>query len=386
MTTLVPDVFDQLSASIAFGPADHDHIRELAPLLVPHFERIAAGFCATIVDCAGHQALVIDWMKAGLTGPWDRSFYQTLTRIGHRHAELEIPTHLMIAAVSAVRAGYADVIMERLGAQAPIFLRSMDKLLDLELAVMQHACHRDTQARLVTRERRLRSEQFVAMQTLSAGLAHELRNPINSAKLQLEVLGRRLRKPNELHTLAEPALLASQELERLDALIDDFLVFAEPTMLVVEVHDLVAVVADALELEDELATRREVALILADAPEQLEASFDSAKITRVVQNLVRNAIEAVSVGGRVDICVARDADLIHVIVEDDGPGIPDAIRARMFEPFFSTKDTGTGLGMSIVWSLVTLHGGTIEVASSPTGTRCDVTLPHAARPLQSDVA
>ena len=93
---------------------------------------------------------------------------------------------------------------------------------------------------------------------------------------------------------------------------------------------------------------------------------------------MRNSIDAVSAGGHVTVALHGDAAHVHVQVQDDGPGIPDAIRSRIYEPFFTTKDSGTGLGMAIVHSMVALHGGTIDIATGPTGTRFAVALPRGS--------
>ena len=93
------------------------------------------------------------------------------------------------------------------------------------------------------------------------------------------------------------------------------------------------------------------------------ARIDALKLQQIIHNLVRNSIEAVSAGGHVSVTVRADESHVHIRVEDDGPGIPDAIRSRIYEPFFTTKDSSTGLGMSIVHSMVTLHGGTIDIDS-----------------------
>ena len=106
------------------------------------------------------------------------------------------------------------------------------------------------------------------------------------------------------------------------------------------------------------------------------ARVDPAKVHQIVANLVRNAVEAVTANGRVQVTVESALDGVIVRVEDDGPGIPGAVQARIYEPFFSTKESGTGLGMSIVHSLVALHGGTITLDTGTDGTRFDVKLPR----------
>src|SRR5262249_45482220 len=106
------------------------------------------------------------------------------------------------------------------------------------------------------------------------------------------------------------------------------------------------------------------------------AHVDAAKVHQIILNLLRNAIEAVTPGGHVSVELAADAERLHIRVQDDGPGIPEDVRPRIYEPFFSTKEGGTGLGMSIVHSLVSLHGGTIDLVTGPTGTRFEIRLPR----------
>ena len=134
--------------------------------------------------------------------------------------------------------------------------------------------------------------------------------------------------------------------------------------------------SEIVELERVTARGHHATLEFVVEPEHLMASVDAARFHQIVLNLVRNAIEAVPRGGHVVVELSVDNDQVHLSVIDDGPGIPDAARARIFEPFFSTKEGGTGLGMSIVHSLVSLHGGSIDLDTGPRGTRFEVTIPR----------
>jgi len=109
---------------------------------------------------------------------------------------------------------------------------------------------------------------------------------------------------------------------------------------------------------------------------QLIAEVDVAKLHQLVLNLVRNACEAVASGGHIDVSVRLDDERCVIGVRDDGPGIPDHVKPRIYEPFFSTKEGGTGLGMSIVHSLVSLHGGTIDLETGSRGTAFEVRIPR----------
>ena len=101
---------------------------------------------------------------------------------------------------------------------------------------------------------------------------------------------------------------------------------------------------------------------------------DRERLRQVLINLIQNAVEAVDEGGRVEVGAAADGAGARIVVQDDGPGIPEEYLPRIFEPFFSTKPSGTGLGMAITHSLVSLHGGDVQVTCDG-GTRVEVTLP-----------
>jgi two-component system, NtrC family, sensor histidine kinase HydH len=211
---------------------------------------------------------------------------------------------------------------------------------------------------------------------MTAGLAHEVRNPLNAAKLQLELLERRLRKQvGDLKALA-PVGLAHHEIERLTELLNEFLSFARPAELHSEEHDVVAIARHVVELEKPFAERSGATLTIEVCPDPAVAIIDPGKVHQVVQNLVRNGIEAAGTNGHVSVGVAVENGALHIRVRDDGCGIPDAIRSRIYEPFFSTKEGGTGMGMAIVHNFVAMHGGKIDIESSASGTLVDVAIPR----------
>jgi signal transduction histidine kinase len=283
----------------------------------------------------------------------------------------------MFSAMTVMRLAYQDSIVELYPpVEALAVMRSVHKLLDCELAIMVQHYELDTEDKLIARERRTQADRILAMQTMSAGLAHEVRNPLNAAMLQLELLERRLHRTGDDPRLLEPTELAQSEIERLTALLNEFLVFARPPELHAQEHDVVAVVRQVVDLERVTAERRGVAVAIAADPAQVLAEVDVAKLHRLVLNLVRNACEAVADGGHVTAGVEVDEARCLIRVSDDGPGIPGHVVPRIYEPFFSTKEGGTGLGMSIVHSLVSLHGGSIDLRTGPGGTTFEVAIPR----------
>ncbi|HET7503503.1 MAG TPA: ATP-binding protein [Kofleriaceae bacterium] len=381
---------EELFGFVGFGPDDHRRLHALHPRLAPSFPAIADRFYEAVFASPGAASVLsgpaqvdrlrislVDWMSSGLLGPYDERFYEKRSRIGRRHVAIGLSSHYMFTAMNVVRLAYQDRIIEAYPAdEACLVMRAVHKLLDCELAIMVQHYELDTQDKLVSRERRVQADRILALQTMTAGLAHEVRNPLNAAKLQLELLERRLHRLSEDQRLLEPTKLAQKEIERLTTLLNEFLVFARPPELHPQEHDVVAIVRQVVDLERIEVEKRGASLELTAEPAQLLAEVDASKLHQLVLNLVRNAGEAVSAGGHVAVEVGVDDAHCQIRVEDDGPGIPDEVRPRIFEPFFSTKEGGTGLGMSIVHSLVSLHGGSIDLATGPGGTRFRVTIPR----------
>ena len=376
---------------IGFDDVDATRLRALHTVLEPHFPAIAARFYEAVFANAGASSVLtgpeqverlrvtlVDWMSTGLLGPWDERFYDKRSRIGRRHVSIGLQHHYMFTAMNVVRSTYSDLVARYFPDDGITVMRSVNKLLDIELAIMVRHYQLDSEDKLVARERRLQAQRMTAMQTMTAGIAHEVRNPLNAAKLQLELLERRIRRTAPDPRILEPCELAQKEIVRLTDLLNDFLAFARPPELHVESHDVGAIVRQVVELERGTAQQHGASLELVIAPQKLVAPVDAPKIKQLVLNLIRNAIEAVAPGGHVAVELSAAVTDIEIVVQDDGPGIPAAVRDRIYEPFFSTKEGGTGLGMSIVHSLVSQHGGTIELDTSPRGTRFTVRIPRRA--------
>jgi len=219
----------------------------------------------------------------------------------------------------------------------------------------------------------MRADRLAAMGTLASGLAHEARNPLNAALLQLALLRRRLERPDcQPATLIPVADLVEQELQRLGRLVDDFIAFAQPRPLAPRPTDLGSLcrtIASLLAAEAERAGV-DVRLELAPAP---TVPADPDRLQHVLLNLARNSLEAMPGGGALTLRVRPGRRSVDLDVADTGPGFPE--NAPVFDAFFTTKAQGTGLGLSIVHRIVTDHGGTVRVRSNPGDTCFTVSLP-----------
>ena len=290
--------------------------------------------------------------------------------------------------MNVVRAAYLDRIAELYPpAEALLVVRSVDKLFDIELAIMLRDYQLESEEQLVARERAIQSDRLIALQTMSAGLAHEVSNPLNAAKLQLDLLECRLRAQLDDAKLIEPVELARHEIARLTHLLDEFLAFARPPQLAPEDTDVVADRAPRRRARALVCrSARRVARACSFAIERRSRRSIAARSTRSCRTSCATPSRPSGKSGRVTVAVAIEGPALHVRVGDNGPGIPDAIRTRIYEPFFSTKDSGTGMGMSIVHNFVAMHGGKIDITTGPRGTLVDVAIPDAMIGSARDVS
>jgi signal transduction histidine kinase len=217
-----------------------------------------------------------------------------------------------------------------------------------------------------------RDERIAALGTMTAGLAHELRNPLNAAHLQLDLARRRLARNGELNGALHAVEVASAEVTRLGRLVDEFLVFARPGALQLARGDLRLLVEATVDQLRAEAAARSIEVVV-EAAESVYAEFDDVRMTQALHHLLRNAIEATGGGGVVRVAVRAAGGRATFLVEDSGPGLPAG--APVFEPFYTTKANGTGLGLAIAHRIACDHGGSIAVDSSPGRTRFALSVP-----------
>lgn len=214
----------------------------------------------------------------------------------------------------------------------------------------------------------------------AGGVAHEIRNPLNVVRLNLHVikslLSRRLPEPDEqmLGVMDETV----REMGRVEGLLRSLLEYARPERARVEVLDLADETRSVLRFVAALAEQSEVALAAELPAGPCTARVDPARYRQVVLNLVKNALEAVPHGGQVVVRLGARGEFVELAVADNGPGIPPERRAEVFQPFYTTKDLGTGLGLTLVRRFVEEVGGRVAVeANEPQGTVFRVWWPRA---------
>ncbi|MFO0606682.1 MAG: ATP-binding protein [Polyangiales bacterium] len=241
-----------------------------------------------------------------------------------------------------------------------------------------YAVGTDVTERRTLERKAAEAEALAHMGTLAAGLAHEIRNPLNAALLQLHLLGRGVDKlpPLDRANLPERVQIVASELRRLERLLSDFLELARPRPMAREPVDLHALLEEVLSFQEPAAAERGVTLVrrLGEA----RVVGDRERMKQVFHNLIVNAIEATAKGGAVTVAAHLDpgGEEASATVSDNGRGIPRGALEKVFEPFFTTKEAGTGLGLAIVRQIVERHGGRVELDSVENhGTQVTVYIP-----------
>lgn len=235
--------------------------------------------------------------------------------------------------------------------------------------------------RVVEMEERLhRSERLSAVGQLAAGLAHEVRNPLASLSGAVELLCADLPEGDGDGASRRLGDIVVRETGRLNRLVGEFLTYARPGAGELHPVDLAAVLSDIEELaahsdDDALAGVR----LVVDAPPEARVCGNADQLRQVVWNLVLNAAQAKPADGRVRVsCRPCEGGVTDLRVSDTGSGIPLAVLDRVLEPFFTTRASGTGLGLAAVYRVVEAHGGELEICSEPgEGTRVRVLLRSA---------
>jgi signal transduction histidine kinase len=214
-----------------------------------------------------------------------------------------------------------------------------------------------------SQEKMIQAEKLSSIGQLSAGLAHELRNPLTSVKMILQAIQD---GPTHPEMTRGDAGVILREVNKLDTILSQFLTFAKPPRLQLRPLNLGHVIEEVLSLMKTEFDRSGIQVFheISGLP---EIKGDCEKMRQVVINLLHNSIQAMPEGGKLKIGVQEifedDQRKVLLRVEDSGIGIPEEYRIKVFDPFFTTKEGGTGLGLSIVYSIITEHHGSIDLQS-----------------------
>lgn len=223
-----------------------------------------------------------------------------------------------------------------------------------------------------------RSERMAALGRMAAGIAHEIRNPLSSIKGFAAILGAKAEADPGARRIAR---VMQQEVERLNRAVTELLEFARPMDLELGPRAVKDLFEHARRLVQDDAERRRVEIRCTVEPADLVIRVDPDRFAQILLNLELNALQAMDGGGRIELSAVLTGDQVLITVADSGPGIAPADLPHVFDPYFTTKADGVGLGLAIVNKLVEAHGGSIEAAGAPgRGARFTLRLPARLEP------
>lgn len=373
--------YRELQRYVGWTEEDAQHVQSVAAMLGSHLTPLIDDFYAEIdrhpearkVITGGAQQIerlkgtLRGWLRELLAGPYDRDYVARRWRVGWRHVEIGLDQVYTNVALSRLRLGLLQALEESWQGdlrEAVAVRRSLNTLLDLDLAIIEDAY----QAEYLARQQR--SERLAAIGQVAGGIAHELRNPLNVVKTSVYFL---------LNARNPTPAKAAEHLQRIErhVLVADGVItalsnFAKmplPSLRPFPVGQCVQEVLELNPLPDNVTVE-------IDCPDSLPPALADIDQLRIVfGNLVRNAREAMPQGGCLTLRGRHVGDGVEVDVADTGVGISSEDLGRITEPLYSTKARGLGLGLAIVRTILDKNKGSLRVTSElGRGTTCTVRL------------
>ncbi|MBA2664740.1 MAG: GHKL domain-containing protein [Bradymonadaceae bacterium] len=372
--------FDEIKDYIGFTEDDARRLQELRPEVEPYFGPIVANFYEALLQNPRARGVFVgpeqierlrvslmQWLGELFEGPYDAAYSSRRMLIGEVHVNVGLLPQFMFGAMNLIRIDLIKAVSElRPEAERQAYITSVQRIVDIDLTLMVQS-YWDTLMRL----------KLQIPAALATGLAHEIRNPLNAIGLQMTLLERRLRNQDVDHEVFQPVLDAVRtELRRIQGLNSEILDFAKPieiTRRPVNVSQIFA------ELHHSHGLTLEAGNVVMECTlEGLPVIWcDPDRLNQVFVNLLTNAMEALpDEGGRIDIRVQNNERGTVINFVDNGQGMTPTMKYRIFDLFFTTKASGTGIGLAIARKIVDAHGGSIDLTSRPgLGTHFTIHLP-----------
>jgi PAS domain S-box-containing protein len=239
---------------------------------------------------------------------------------------------------------------------------------------------RDVTEPILLEERMRRMERFLGLATLASGLHHEIKNPLTALSIHIQLLEESLGSGLAGEAVDDLVGVLKTEVCRLNGVLESFRSFANLQNLTIQPTDALEVVENAIRLIRPQAAEQQVQISLLHPEKELPAvPLDADKFEQVVLNLLINALEAMPLGGRLTVGASVGDCQLRVSVQDSGRGIPPEVQPNLFQPYFSTKDRGSGMGLALSEKLISQHGGHIGYRTGPEGTTFEIAVPLERR-------
>lgn len=358
------DLLHDLFEYVGFDDGDRETLVALRPHLEPALDgivdefyeaiaktpRAAAAFPGGAPQIARQKVHLRRWLDDLFDGTYDAEYLERRERIGRAHVRIRLEQRFMFGAMNVIRHGLHRALDGSDAAQDLVRAGhvSLDRICDVELAIMLET-YRD---RYVEQQRA--QERLATLGQLAASIGHELRNPLAVISTSAHLLRRRVDEGGARHV--EKIV---RQVELGERIIGDLLALAGDRPPTREPVDLISLVED---VQESLMLVEGVDLVLDIEPSVRAVSVDGVQMRQVILNLLVNSVQALEAkgGGRVELRARVVDGHLEVDILDDGPGFPEGVRERVFEPLFTTKSGGVGLGLALCARIIAKHGGVIE--------------------------
>jgi two-component system sensor histidine kinase HydH len=367
--------FDGLKTYVGFTAQSSESLRELHPLARRHFDSIVDDFYATIeahpeardaitggdVQIHRLKQALLRWIDTMLLGPHDEAYYEARARIGRIHVRIALPQQYMIVAMNRIRVHLFDVLRAEIGDpdRSARISTALNQIIDLELAIMLETYRED----LIEKNRT--AERLATIGQYAANVGHELRNPLGVIDSSLYLMRQRLgESAARAPQVAKHLDRIETEVKRANQTIADLLDLALNRPPKRQATDLRLLVESATEA----ALLPAAVTCESSVPAGLTVAVDAPQLRQVLVNLITNASQAMA--GRGKLWLEGEpigSGGAHLRIRDDGPGVPDDDRVRIFDALFTTKAKGSGLGLALCRRIMDGHGGTLELENTTTG-------------------
>ena len=398
---MASEAFEELKVFLRFGPADAANLRSLAepaerllPAVVERFYDVVLADPRARSVLSGGDAQVerlretlTEWLGGLFSGVYGSAYLESRFQIGITHVRVGLPQKYMPLAMEVVRRSLVDGLREKPIPELDAKLRSLQKLLTIDLTVMLESYQqlRSEQIRELERNavaaKLSRAEHLAEIGQLAASLAHEIKNPLAGISGAIQVIGDSLEAESPYRSVVHDIL---GQISRMDATVKDLLLYARPTPPRPSVCAVARLVPRVLALLREEPALRNVRVEFHNSDAAATLCADEGQLEQLLMNLILNAAHATADGGLIDVEATCRGDRTLLIVRDHGIGMPPEVQAKALDPFFTTKAKGTGLGLAICRRIAESNGGSISLESEPNkGTIVTVDLPRHANGVQT---
>lgn len=378
---------EELKRYVGFTTADEAMLASLQAAAEARLPELMEDFYATILRHPTAAAVFTDpataiprqreflsqWVRSLLVGPYDQAYADRRAAIGQAHVRHRLPQRYMLTAMNVIRRWFHGLCRQVHGASQDRFMAALEacsRLIDIELALMLGTYRDDLLVRMQ------RTERLATLGEISAGIHHELKNPL--AAISVAAFALRERRA----VLADPrARDLLQKIEdntaRASEIVTDLLSFARlrnPERSNVAAETLAELALGRIRVPPRCRIIRDY------DPGQPLVRVDASQVAQILVNLLTNAVDACPDGGTIRVGTRFGEADVEIRVEDDGVGISAADLPRVFEPLFTTKTEGVGLGLALSRHLAGANGGSVELGAGPVrGTVAVLRLPPGPR-------